>query len=511
MRIFVSYARVDKPYCMQIVDVLSVHEIWYDQRLYAGQHWWKEILRRLDWCEGFMYLLSPESVTSEYCRREFELALDLGKHIFPILIQPNTPVPSKLSEYQYIDLIDGLSIDNVTSLLNSIYAAERLGNRRPDDTVDEHTNGAVAKPPMVDETKMVGLAAEAMEKGQFDRAVFLLRQAKERGYHSRFIKIDEFLAEAETALERQSYLREAARDYNQIIELIKHKSTRHLGCEAFAAFAEVYPNYDPNGIQDVCNRIQQSHNHESRQLPSVFVPKAPPVPLLDWCEIPAGTIKPGGPQSEETPVHVAQFCLSKYPITNLQYQCFIDAPDGYRNAEWWRFSAAAFAWRQQNETPRPPGFTADERPREMVNWYDAVAFCHWLSANLGFEVRLPWLAERQRAIQGDDHRVYPWGNTFDKRFCNTRESGIRQTTLVTRYPQGVNQYGVFDLAGNVWEWCQDLRYDEANDDTDPSTEKYAVHGGSFVSPFTRCQASFHYYLPASTYYGSIGFRIVYAN
>ena len=98
MRLFVSYARVDKPYCIQIIEMLDVHEVWYDQRLYAGQQWWKEILRRLDWCEGFIYLLSPESVASEYCRREFELALNLGRHIFPVLIHPDgseEEIPSK--------------------------------------------------------------------------------------------------------------------------------------------------------------------------------------------------------------------------------------------------------------------------------------------------------------------------------------------------------------------------------------------------------------------------------
>ena len=83
MRLFVSYARVDKPSCIQVVDTLDVHETWYDQRLYAGQDWWKEILRRLDWCEGFIYLLSPDSVNSEVCRKEYELAKSLGTPHFP--------------------------------------------------------------------------------------------------------------------------------------------------------------------------------------------------------------------------------------------------------------------------------------------------------------------------------------------------------------------------------------------------------------------------------------------
>ena len=71
MRLFVSYAHVDKALCKLVVERLSgVHETWYDERLFAGQDWWGEIQRRLHWCDGFVYLLSQTSVTSEYCQKE---------------------------------------------------------------------------------------------------------------------------------------------------------------------------------------------------------------------------------------------------------------------------------------------------------------------------------------------------------------------------------------------------------------------------------------------------------
>ena len=77
MRLFVSYARVDKPLCKQVVERLSdVHDVWYDKRLHAGMDWWEEIQERLAWCDGFVYLLSPESVKSEYCQREFVIAVE---------------------------------------------------------------------------------------------------------------------------------------------------------------------------------------------------------------------------------------------------------------------------------------------------------------------------------------------------------------------------------------------------------------------------------------------------
>ncbi len=108
MRLFISYARVDKRYCSQIIETLDVHETWYDQRLHAGQKWWDVIKKQLDWCEGFVYLLSPDSVTSEYCKKEFLIAKELGKHIFPVLIHSRTPMLEELKHIQFVDLSRGL-------------------------------------------------------------------------------------------------------------------------------------------------------------------------------------------------------------------------------------------------------------------------------------------------------------------------------------------------------------------------------------------------------------------
>ena len=122
MRIFVSYARVDKPYCLQIVNMLSVHDVWYDQRMYAGQQWWKEIMRRLDWCEGFVYLLSPESVASDYCRHEYELARKAGRHIFPVLINQEANLPSDSQARQSADFSQGLTVESTRSSTTSSWA-----------------------------------------------------------------------------------------------------------------------------------------------------------------------------------------------------------------------------------------------------------------------------------------------------------------------------------------------------------------------------------------------------
>jgi len=515
MRIFVSYARVDKPFCVQIVDTLDVHETWYDQRLYAGQNWWKEILRRLDWCESFIYLLSPDSLVSEYCRKEFELAQSLGKHIVPVVIREEVEIPDALKAVQYVDLVNGITPEAVKTLLNSIYVAER--RNKPPVSVNSFDSDKI-NPPAANPANVISVAAAAMENGQFDQAVFLLKQAKENGFTSRFINLDALLGEAETALERISYLREAEREYKQIVELVKHSRTRKLGLEAFEAFKKDFPDYDPDGLSG-------THSPPANNMIESIVPASDAKPkssfamsLLEWCEIPEGSVSieigDGEIKDQFAKNSVPKFKISRYPVTHSQYQIFMDDLNGYSNTEWWEFSPEAYNWRINNPEPKPGRFKGDERPREMVNWYDSLAFCRWLSSKLGSTVLLPTALEWQRAARGDDNRLYPWGNAFDKNRCNTRESEIKMTSLVMRYSNGVSPFNVYDMAGNVWEWCINAKpRTEGNFSNKPVDNiaiqgERAVFGGSFVSAYQRSQISFHYYLDPLCYHATIGFRIV---
>lgn len=506
MRLFISYARIDKPFCLQIIDTLDVHDIWYDQRLYAGQRWWPEIQRRLAWCDGFVYLLSPDSVASKYCRDEYKIACDLGKHIFPVLIHEGTPLSEELGLMQYADFSQGVTPEAVKTLLSSIYLTEK--KIEPTTSPDNGTPTPIVVPklPEINPATVVGEAALALEKGNFDQAVFLLRQAKEIGYKPRFIDLDALLKEAEIALERQTRMREAEREYKQIAALVKYETTRVLGCESFTAFHEQYPEYDPENLAIVCDSLHIS-------VASVLPKKVDfTLPLLDWCDIPAGmvTIEIAGKNghSRHMTFHVEAFEMSKYPVTNAQFQAFVEDPEGYTKAEWWDYSHHARDWRGKNPHPKPPRFKGDDRPRENVTWYEAVAFTRWLSTKLAATVCLPTEQQWQRAVQGDDGRLYPWGNDFDPSRCNTSESRIRMTTFVSRYPNGVNPQGVFDLSGNVWEWCLNTNSGHEDHIDITSNGDRAVHGGSFIGVCERAQAPFRFYLSPNYFYATIGFRLV---
>jgi formylglycine-generating enzyme required for sulfatase activity len=531
MRIFVSYARIDRPYCVRIVETLNAHEVWFDARLYAGQGWWNEILRRLDWCEGFVYLLSPDSLASDYCRREFQLAKSLGRHIFPIVIHPDTEIPNGLKDTHYVDISKGLTAENVKSLLDSIYIAEnrrfRVSPHDPPGITSEDV-----KPPTLDMARLVEEVVTSMESGNYDRAVYLLEQAKTKGYKPTFFDLNQLLVEAKNALARMTYLREAEREYREIAPLVRHATTKQLGCTAFQAYQSVYSDFDPDGISQLCAEQLNSANDATTPAPITqtsqvtVVPSTtktdPPaiqepstkkpfnMPLFEWCYVPEGYIQLDNPEDNQVagkPIFISAFKMAKFPVTNAQFQMFVDDPKGYANPQWWRFSRAAYNWRIENEEPSPSTFQGDERPREQVNWYTALAFCNWLSNQLNESITLPTVEQRQRAIQGDDDRIFPWGDQFDKTRCNTRESELRVSTLVTRFSDGCSPHGIYDLAGNVWEWCLNAKYEEQEDE-EGKQEKRAVHGGSFVSPCERAEVGFRYYLNPQIQYASIGFRVV---
>jgi hypothetical protein len=186
------------------------------------------------------------------------------------------------------------------------------------------------------------------------------------------------------------------------------------------------------------------------------------LPDIDWVEIPAGPFLMGSIKEQdtlaldnETPqitVDLPTYYMARYPITYRQFQAFIDAEDGFHNPQWWAGLAADD--RSQKPAGRAGSSSYWNHPRERVSWYDAMAFCRWLSAKLGYEVRLPTEAEWEKAARGADGRIYPYGNEFDAAKGNT--SGYRDRANVGGRDvpgPGACPDGLLDMSGNVWEWC----------------------------------------------------------
>jgi formylglycine-generating enzyme required for sulfatase activity len=228
-----------------------------------------------------------------------------------------------------------------------------------------------------------------------------------------------------------------------------------------------------------------------------------------WCEVPAGSVTlEDAPNGSRGGVYtLPTFAIAKYPITNAQYEVFLD--QGYPNPRWWDYSPEAEQWRRGVLRSKDSGTQGDAVPRTKVCWFDAVAFCRWLTEALnmtGAKITLPTEQQWQRAAQGDDHRNYPWGNVFDKARCNTEESAIGKPSPIIRYANGASPYGVWDMVGNVWEWCLN---EWGTDSTALKGAKArAVRGGSCNSDAksARCGMRDADFPDARS--GTLGFRIV---
>lgn len=223
------------------------------------------------------------------------------------------------------------------------------------------------------------------------------------------------------------------------------------------------------------------------------------LPLLEWCAVPAGNVI-----IESLVYRVKLFKISKYPVTYAQFQHFLNARDGYFNEMWWK----GLPLEELQRGPAEQKWPFPDHPRENVSWYVAVAFCRWLGHHLDLPISLPSEQQWQRAAQGDGSRAYPWGHRFeDTSFANTKEKDLRRTTPVTLHPKGVSPYGVWDMGGNVWEWCLNL-YEKPAQIGVRAAGARVLRGGSWFAIRDVTHTTFRYFALPKTQVDDVGFRIV---
>lgn len=229
------------------------------------------------------------------------------------------------------------------------------------------------------------------------------------------------------------------------------------------------------------------------------------LPDIDWVDVAEGPFKYG---EEAEDVHLHAFRLARYPVTNVQFQCFID-DGGYDDEAWWRGL--------ERNDPAPSRWEYANHPRETVSWYQATAFCRWLDARMrehgqladGWHVRLPTEQEWEKAARGTDGRDFPWGDfasgraNMDEMSGNAGPHSLAQTSAVGIYPEGDSPCAALDMAGNVWEWCAS-KYDP-KDASDAAPR--VLRGGSWNVDRAYCRCAcrdgFHPGFP----YRDFGFRV----
>jgi formylglycine-generating enzyme required for sulfatase activity len=259
---------------------------------------------------------------------------------------------------------------------------------------------------------------------------------------------------------------------------------------------------------------------------------------MEFCYLPAGPFLRTDKENSQADLPYA-YWLARYPVTNAQFAEFV-AADGYKQASFWTEAKEAGYWQKSGFKGRsdrafrqapysfgePLGLS--NHPVVGVSWYEAVAFCHWLTEQLplpGWAVRLPTQPEWEKAARGgltlpapaspvpfhkltvppapmmhsnpNPQRLFPWGDTADPERANYTESKIGTTSAVGCFASGASSYGVEELSGNVWEWSQDVhRYGKT------------IRGGAYYTEANEVSAAAAFRNHPDLGYNAAGFRCV---
>ncbi|MEO1392618.1 MAG: SUMF1/EgtB/PvdO family nonheme iron enzyme [Cyanobacteria bacterium J06634_5] len=264
---------------------------------------------------------------------------------------------------------------------------------------------------------------------------------------------------------------------------------------------------------------------ESRTSPPSFTAQLGGGVTLEMVKIPGGRFWMGSPENElerrasEGPQHkvaVPSFYMGKYPVTQRQWLAVSLLDDVERALK-----------------PMLSHFKGDNRPVEKVSWLEAVEFCQRLSRHTGQDYRLPSEAEWEYACRAGTTTPFHFGETIttdlanycgeDREFGGTKYSGSygtglkgeyrAQTTDVGGFPH--NRFGLHDMHGSVWEWCQDdwhSDYQGAPIDGSAWTKEgnatyRVVRGGAWSSAPRDCRSAIRSHYPPGNRYNDIGFRV----
>ena len=240
---------------------------------------------------------------------------------------------------------------------------------------------------------------------------------------------------------------------------------------------------------------------------------------LEMVSIPGGTFIMGSPETEaghkstESPQHevtVSPFFMGKYPVTQSQWRIVAGLPQVKRELE-----------------PNPSHFKGDNLPVESVSWYDCMEFCERLSKKTGRQYRLPSEAEWEYACRAGTTTPFHFGETITPNLVNydgnypygaASKGEYRQTTTSVGSFGVANNCGLYDMHGNVWEWCYDIWQDNYNNAPSDGSSVIKVNsdnnprllrGGSWSYGPAFCRSAFRgSYSPGGRHLYDVGFRVV---
>jgi formylglycine-generating enzyme required for sulfatase activity len=398
-QIFISYSHVDFPFLEQFAKrlkrIVPKASIWYDDEgLHGGDVWWEEILNAVAVSDLFIYLLSNESVKSEYCQAEFKEARRLQKRIITVQIRDRTELTDDLDDIQYVDMKNGLNDgDAVARLSGAVHmqldkamTKEPLWKQRtpkptfskppprPNDDLDTDTPPLNVRPTAPSISAKEGALPKMMRDAMIALTVTVVGGV--------------------IVVLFQMWLQ--SRDSS--LPIPTSTSVSQLNVTSVIDWTPVERDF--NGVT--------------------------------MLQVPAGCFMMGSENGEEDEKPVNKQCfdnlfwIDKYEVTNAQFETF------------------------NGMAANPSNWTDAMRPREMISWFEASDFCIKRGG------RLPTEREWEYAARGPDNLAYPWGTSWNANNIVWRNNAKGQTANVGSYLAGASWVGALDMSGNVWEWTTSL-------------------------------------------------------
>ena len=219
-----------------------------------------------------------------------------------------------------------------------------------------------------------------------------------------------------------------------------------------------------------------------------------------------GNGAPDAPSNEQPTARISlsRYFISRFPVTNAEFEKFSPAHRSRRGA-----------------------WANDQHPVIYVSAVEAAKFCQWLGTRDRRRYRLPTEAEWEYAAKGDDGRPFPWGDETGRgdlaNFADANttfawrdgsiDDGYAETSPVGAYPRGASPFGVEDLAGNVWEWCQDFYAEyKPGEQVNPRGPQHGsqrvYRGGSWKSRFANLRTTARGFNLPTYASNDVGFRVV---
>ena len=301
---------------------------------------------------------------------------------------------------------------------------------------------------------------------------------------------------------------------SQELEIVLDKMLQDLPINRFQSANEVLSGLEKQ-IVSTSSKLPVSYNHLQTGLPKINYPKIPTsfienlgnYVFLEMLKISGGKFIMGSPYGEgddsEKPQHqvtVPPFFMGKYPVTQAQWERIAALPKVNIDLH-----------------PQPSHFQAKgvNLPVERVSWHDAQEFCARISKHTGKIYRLPSEAEWEYACRAKTTTPYYFGESITFDLANYSKFLFGKTTDLGKFPP--NNFGLYDMHGNVWEWCEDGWHENYinapiwPNDSIPwisSNDVYVMRGGSWCSDDKICRSAYRHYSDPYDRCYDYGFRLV---